>query len=276
MSKKPQRDAERARKERERKKCKHCERPESEGFSLWDMNEPFIKKFIKVKDLKIGELVACPLCGSKWFKNFHVRMEPRESVSLDFISEESLGELEAWNSRNLIPTTAQIKVLKKIKATPPDAYTNGSDYIRFPCKCVLKDGRTIDFCVIQFQQKPPDVYYQEEPPIYIDQVKEILPSEYTLSPRVRYATTQAQEIRMSYAPTTIKLPGGGYWTLNWTNHFFGTKKIKGKDIVETVSRYDLDSASESETGEFLDTRETIIYADWMDELLAYELDETSV
>lgn len=258
------------------KKCKHCDRPSAESYSRWGINEPFVKKFKKERDLKTGELVRCPLCESKWFKIIEPRNPNKDTVSLDFIPDESLEILEAWNSRKFSPTPEQLKVLKKIKATPPDIYGNSSEFITFPCKCVLKNGKVIDFCLIKFQKQPPGLATPlEKPPIYIDQVKEILPSEYTLSPKVRYATTRAMEVAMGFCPTAVRLPTGGYWVFSWTNNFFGSKKIKGKDITKVIEMEPSQGAKESETGKILNIKTTIIYGDWDDKLLQYELNEKS-
>lgn len=277
MSKKQSRNEARDFKERERNKCKHCGRPESTGFSLWEDGNPFIQAFKLKKKLKFGELVSCPLCNSFFIKLFDPRVKDSDTVSLDFISEETFSEIEIWENKELTPTSHQLKVLKSIGATPPDAYTNGNEFIRVPCKCILKDGRILDFCILQFQKLPPEINVQEKP-IYLDEVSEILPSEYTLSQKVRYATTQAEEIRNSYAPTVVRLPAGGKWIFNWTRNFFGSEKIKGKDIVEVLNEnpYDAKSAESSETGEFLDQTETIIYAHWKDEFLDLEIKEMKV
>jgi hypothetical protein len=260
-----------------KKICKHCERPDSTGYSLWDNKEPFIQKFQTVKKLNTGELVACPLCKSKWIKLFSPREKNSTTVSLDFVPEESLSVLDDWDSKTLVPTAAQKKVLKKIGATPPDIYTNGSEYIRFPCKCILKDGRTLDFCIIEFRRVAPGLEGTEKP-IYLDEVKEILPSEYTLSRKVRYATTRADEVTNSYAPTVVRLPSGGKYIFNWTNHFFASKKIKGSTIKQVLKEdaFDVVCADVSETGKFLSYEETYIYAHWNEDYLSMELNENNL
>ena len=244
MSKKQSRNEARDFKERERNKCKHCGRPESTGFSLWEDGNPFIQAFKFKKKIKFGELVSCPLCNSFFIKLFDPRVKDSDTVSLDFISEETFSEIEIWENKELTPTSHQLKVLKSIGATPPDAYTNGNEFIRVPCKCILKDGRILDFCILQFQKLPPEINVQEKP-IYLDEVR---------------------------------LPAGGKWIFNWTRNFFGSEKIKGKDIVEVLNEnpYDAKSAESSETGEFLDQTETIIYAHWKDEFLDLEIKEMKV
>jgi hypothetical protein len=254
------------------KVCKHCGRPDSVGFSLWEESNPFIQKFQFKRKLKFGDLVACPLCESFFIKLKDPRDINSDMISLDFISNEDLQDIEVWESKNLTPTPKQKKILKKIQATPPDIYTNGSEYIQFPCKCILKDGRVLELCILQFRRTPPQIEEKGEI-IYLDQVKEILESEYTLSPKVRFATTQAEEIRMSYAPTVVKLPKGGKYVFNWTNHFFATQKVKGKDIVTVLdeSPYDIEHASEKQTGKFLELEIHYVYAYWDSDLIKFEL-----
>lgn len=251
--------------------CKHCGRPSTTGYSAWENKDPFIQAFKLEKKLKYGEMVICPVCKSKWIKLFAPRMDSGY-VSLNPLQENDIAIFEEWNQNSYLPTKEQLKVLKKIGATPMDAYGNGSEYIQVPCKCILKDGREIDFCIVRFQRLPPmDV--ESKDIIYITDVKKILPSDYTLSPKVRLATAMAEEIRNSYAPTVVRLPTGGKWIFNWTHHFFGTTKIKGKDIVEVLNEDPFEARTESEAkmGSFLESNETIIYADWQEEYLELEI-----
>ncbi len=260
-------------KEKKNKKCRHCGRPETESFSLWQDSDPFIQKFQFQKELKFGELVACHLCESLFIKLRDPRyVENKNTVSLDFISNDKLKGLEEWESRNLSTTPKQQKVLKKIQATPPDCYTNGSEYIQFPCKCILKDGRVLEMCILQFRRTPPDIHNEGEI-IYLDQVKEILESDYTLPPKVRYATTRAQEMANGFAPTVVKLPTGGNYVFSWTRHFFASTKIKGKDIKTFLEEYPygVKNASEKEMGKILDIPIYYIYAHWDSNLLKFEI-----
>ncbi|MCB1179606.1 MAG: hypothetical protein KDK36_18655, partial [Leptospiraceae bacterium] len=220
--------------------------------------------------------VACPLCESKWFKYFKPREKKKEFVDVDFIDDKILKKIQVWNKTKYSPTKAQVEVLKKIGATPPDLYGNYSDLIQFPCKCVLKDGKELEFCIVTFAPSP--FINGLEKIIYISDVKSIKPSPYTLSPAVRYATTRADEIRMSYAPTVVELPTGGKHVFNWTNDFYATEKIKGSQITKVldIDPYDITTAGKSETGKNIKMKIHTIYADWDDEFLKYELNSKNL
>lgn len=259
------------------KECSHCGRPGTVSYTLWEKNDPFIRAFETEKKLKFGELVSCPDCSSHWQKLSDPRNKESTYVSLEFIPESSVPKLEEWDSMDLKTTSAQKKILKKIGATPPDAYTNGSEFIRFPCRCVLKDGRNLDMCTLIFRRSMP-VFEENENPIFLSDVKEILPSEYTLSKKVRYATSRAEEIRNSYAPTVVRLPTGGKFIFNWTTEFFGTKKIKGSQITEVLNEdpFETKTADEDEMGKSISSQEISIYGHWDDELLEFELNEKNL
>ena len=277
MSKKKKRDSEREYEEHKKTLCSHCERPDASSYSRWNRNDPFIRAFNTEMTMSFGDLVSCPKCKSKWMKLSNPRDKNSNYVSLDFISDESVKKLEDWELMDLKVTDEQKKVLKEIGATPPDAYTNGSEFIRFPCKCILKDGRKLDMCILEFRRVMPETDEEDEP-IFLNDVKEILPSEYTLSKSVRYATTQAEEIRNSYAPTVVKLPTGGKYIFNWTNHFFATTKIKGSEITQVLKEnpFDVKTADEDETGDWIASDRVYIYAHWDEELLEFELNENNL
>lgn len=273
MSKKKKKDHSR----NQAQECSHCGRPGTVSYSLWDSSDPFIKAFQIEKKLKFGDLVSCPECESRWLKLPNPRNKESNYVSLDFIPENSVPKLTEWDAMDLKVTAAQKKVLKEIGATPPDIYTNGSEYIRFPCKCILKNGRKLDMCILEFRRVLPETDGDREL-IFLNEVKEILPSEYTLSKKVRYATTRAEEIRNSYAPTVVKLPTGGKFIFNWTTDFFASKKIKGSEITEVLMEdpFEIKTADADEIGQLIPYNQTVIYAHWDDELLEFELNENNL
>lgn len=267
-----------ANREVEEPSCPHCQRPSTTGYGPYP-DDDFIKAFRTVRTLKNATtIVACPGCGSLWHKSRYFRFPEDTSVTLKFIPADALHFVDEWERRKLSPTAAQLLVLKEIGATPPDAYTNGSEFIQFPCQVRLKSGRTIDCCTIVFSAVPPGIDGPPgEMPLFLDDVDEIRPSPYTLPRHVRYATTQAHEIRMSFAPTVVRLPTGGFHVFNWTTNFFATTKIKGSDIHELapdVNPFTADTQS-SDSGEGLAVDTDMVYADWDSSLLGLEItDET--
>ena len=101
-----------------------------------------------------------------------------------------------WDTlRNLAPNVEIIRHLKKIGATPNSWFWSSP---QFPCKCILKDGEELDFCVVLALNAPPvDDYFQRPKQIggklferikrivFMDDVMSVGESEYALSKRLR-------------------------------------------------------------------------------------------
>lgn len=176
-----------------------------------------------VRKLKFGEHYSCIQCNTNWFLN-------ENNVLMEIIPSSRMDLVEEWNGRELVPSKQIVAELKRIGATPPDVHGNMAEFVQVPCKCLTKDGRVIDFCVVTFQMKPPiDDHYENV--IFIDEVADVSESEYALSPKVRKASSDAREARMGFAPTLVQSKRGKRFVLNWTTNFFEMSGIKGKDIV---------------------------------------------
>jgi hypothetical protein len=118
------------------------------------------------------------------------------------------------------------------------------------------------FVSISIQKKPPIgiCFHKEAIFYYLSDVVNIEKSEYTMPLNVRIATTQAEERRMSYAPTVLEAPNKKKFIVNWTNHFFKFEDINGCDMKVSKNQKDLD-------GEFfsLDFKEIMVVTDWSPE-----------
>lgn len=242
--------------------CKHCEN--STGFFHWAPQDPFILAFREVKPIKFGTLVSCPGCETLF--SLTAEAERADRVEMIRIEKDELPALEKWNSTPLVPTPEQLKTLQIIGATPPDIYTNGSGQILVPCRCILRDGTEIDYCLLRLQKLPPVKSNLGDARFYLlNEVKEIFPSDFALSQAVRYATTRAEEIRMSLAPTVVIGPDGTKYYFNWTNDFIAHNGWKG-DAIHTsdVSAAD---ALEVASGGLLTFEQPVTYliGDWQDE-----------
>lgn len=248
--------------------CRHC--ADSTGFSRWYANDKTILAFEKIRDIKFGALVACPGCGAVFAKTEEAESHGR--VEMNRIEKSEMPAIAAWENEILEPTLAQLAALKSIGATPPDLYTNGAGQIVFPCRVSLKNGEDLDYCLVRFQKLPPlksNLY--NSPYILLNEVADIFPSEFALSREVRYATTRAEEIRMSFAPTIVLGPDDKKYYLNWTNDFVDFQNWKGSDIRL--------SGDEGHTAMDIGARPlgpgsktvTFIIADWKDEYLVMRI-----
>ena len=253
------------------KKCKHCEG--SLSFWSWKANDKFILAFKEVKEIKFGSLVSCPECGNIYTKTAYP--VGRGNVQLNKIGKSELASVEKWNEVKLSPTKEQLKVLKEIGATPPDAYTNGSDTITFPCKVVLKNKKELDYCYLYFRMQPPlkSNLYGAKNYYLLNEVDTILPSEFALSKEVRYATTRANELQMSFAPTVVIGPDKKKYYFNWTNDFLDFNGWKG-DEIKLPKDYSFNYKKPPEGGIIPFNHEYyIIVGDWSKSLLKLRIED---
>lgn len=175
------------------------------------------------KELKFGEVYSCQVCETKWFLN-------DDKAFMEIMPTSQIEIVEEWNSRNLTPSRDIVSKLKKIGATPPDIFGNMSEFIDIPCRCTTKDGRNVEMCLVRFQKKPPlDEIYKEV--IFMDDVADIFESACALSPKVRVASSNADEVSMGFAPVFVQSRTGDEFILNWTQNFFEMSGYRGKDIV---------------------------------------------
>ena len=65
----------------------------------------------------------------------------------------------------------------------------------------------------------------------IDEVQEVLTSEFALSQEVREAAMNADEIRMLYSPTLVKNGEGDRFIINGRAYFMDYEGTKGCDIA---------------------------------------------
>ena len=136
------------------------------------------KHYKKNQSFEFGTIYLCPNCNTPWY--------------LDNI-ETTLASL--WNTKRInewqiIPkdlTSEQKAMFYSIKATPPDFYGNGRDFIDLPCKVILTNNKTLDFAMVRLQKDPPFInpYSHYKDYLTIDKVKKIEPSEYTLNTDLR-------------------------------------------------------------------------------------------
>ena len=120
-----------------------------------------------------------------------------------------------------------------IKATPPDFYGNGRDFIDLPCKVTLNNNEVVDFAVLRLQKDPPFInpYSHYKDYLTVDKLKKIEASDFTLSPELRLKTCQMREIRMGFTPTRVLGTNGIQYLLNGVTNFFDQDGIKGSELI---------------------------------------------
>lgn len=183
----------------------------------------------RVAAAKYGARYACVACGATWYLG-------DADQRMLFVPDDRLALFEAWSERSLEASLEILEMARSIGATPPDIYGNGRDYVQIPCRVTTRSGERLDRVLVSFQKMPPiplfDPGDMRLPTLrLLDEIERIEPSRYGLSAQVRYATAQASEWPMDFAPTKVCAPDGRIYVLNWTVDFFDLDGIAGEEIT---------------------------------------------
>ena len=215
--------------------CPHCDgRPvvmfnwkmahEKKGHEI----DKYVTYLQRERPLKTGSLYGCPTCDAKWYLDINEEM-------MWAIPTSRLGLLDEWNRKVLVPPQPLMKQLQRIGATPPDYYGNGRRYVCIPCVVLTTSGERIERALVSFQPTPPIEEWRSNVRL-LDDVASIEESQFALPREVRAATTNADEVRMGFAPTAIQGPHGEQFLLNWSVNFFQVGRLKGQNISLSPAR----------------------------------------
>lgn len=162
------------------------------------------------QDLGVGGVAACIFCGAQWYLDY-------DGERLSRIPEEAVPLVQRWASESQALSEKNLAALRRIGATPPDVYGNGSGSVRTPCGIVTTAGERIDAAIVCQQNRPP---FEHEPSRLASDIAEIYESPYALSLPVRIGTTRSHEVNNGFAPTVVRTPRGEMLLFNWTNNFY--------------------------------------------------------
>ena len=177
--------------------------------------------YVNPQKLKTGTLFQCKNCSSYWYLD-------ADEQFMNVVHEDKLDVIRAWSEKSLTLTEDQKKALGDIGVTPPDLYSNGSKFKETPCKVKTKTGELFEYAIVTIQSHAPFEEWREYR--LASEIEKISSSLYALPLEVRLATTQADEIRMGFAPTLVELSNGQRTILNWTTNFL---KINGVETSDT-------------------------------------------
>ena len=178
------------------------------------------------EELNHGKIYRQTDNGDLWF------VSPDIAIAR-LISESRLELFRVWDKQALLPDEKQLAVLQEIGGLPSSRYSIDPEYLNFPAAVITKSGERIDLCLFHFSKSPPYQRYFRKL-LLLNEAAVIEPSELALSHTLRLASTQADEIRMSFRPFMVKTKSGELLTYNGTTDFASTGAIKGSDIAEEV------------------------------------------
>lgn len=175
-----------------------------------------------IRSLKFGHLYQCPISQNYWFLD--------DDGSLMYsVASDKVELLWQWDSKPLVLTEPQIKVLSEIGATESDKYGNGKGEIKIPCMVRRTQDEVYDPTLVVITKMPP-IQPWKRGILLGSPAFSMAQSDFALPLNVRIATLNADEVSMGYAPTLVKSRDNQYFVLNWSKHIFAYGQLRGKDI----------------------------------------------
>lgn len=178
------------------------------------------------EEISFGKIHIRKDNGDLWYIN------PNDTIAR-FITNDQLDLFHKWDKQPLLPTDQQFDILKQIGGLPSSKYSLYPDNLQFPARVTTKSGQQVDLCLFHFSKSPPFQSYFKKV-LLLNDIAEVKPSDLSLSHDLRLASTQADEIRMSFYPFMVKTNTGRLLTYNGITQFASTGEIKGNEIIEEV------------------------------------------
>lgn len=240
--------------------CPYCE---NGGVSQFNWKRPSkdilagLPNIRFIQQLRCGKLFACAKCAGQWYLD-------EEARDMHFVFPECREAVGEWNRRRLVPGPGILDALQKIGASPRPLTGRAVPLIQIPCRCTVRDGKEIDFCLVTFQQMPP--LGKEIRTLFIDEVVAVSESSYALPRLVRFAASRTRESGMDLLPVYARAPGGQYFDFSWCQEFFEKDDIRGRDLVLVKdAEYGKMTPERAEPYDNLPDGITYVIADWQPE-----------
>ena len=197
-----------------------------------EINVPPPGAFVIFQSLRYGTLYRCKICGEVWY------LDGTEGM-MSFVQQARVPLILKWSEQEIVLSETILAKLDAIGRTPPDIFGNGCQYSETPCGVQTILGESIDLAVVSFQQHAPFESWRESR--LGSEIADVYESPYALPLDVRIATSQADELRMGFAPTTVEVPDGRQFTLNWRPNFWARSDCRASDVK--LSRQPVDWAN---------------------------------
>lgn len=227
--------------------CSHCDAGKTISFN-WDHAKTATRAddkrdlsiFVEPKPLRFGTLFRCKVCGSPWY------LSGDDPQMMSNVPRERIPLINQWNERPVVLSDEQVAILRKIGRTPSDVYGNRREFHETPCAIKTRQGEEIQMAIVSMQRHAPFEYWRNCR--LATDIAQISPSPFALPLAVRKATSQADEIRMGFAPTLVDLPGGKSIILNWAQNFFQRDGCDTSAIKVSSKEFDMGALPEIYSG----------------------------
>jgi hypothetical protein len=179
-----------------------------------------IAQFAQWEALRRGALYRCRACNEVWHLD-------GDAAWMTHVQAERLPLVFGWNRAPLILPPDLCDIIERIGPTPPDLYGNGKERRVTPCQVINRSGERFERAMICVQQDAP---VQDHMHFRLgSEIAEICESPFALPRAVREASSRADEMRMGFYPTLIKMLDGKRFVLNGMTSFMA---IQGYTAAE--------------------------------------------
>jgi hypothetical protein len=191
---------------------------------------PNVAAFVTPEPLRQGTLYRCRTCNRYWHLDAAKQM-------MSHVLEDRVSIIRAWDQKPILLSETIRNQLRLIGATPADIYGNGRQYTETPCCVETKDGERIDVAVVSIQLHAP--FEQSREYRLGSDIAHVYASSFALPLNVRVATSQAEELRMGFAPTLVEVQDHRRFILNWRESFFVKDGCDATQVKLSLGRIDL-------------------------------------
>jgi hypothetical protein len=216
--------------------CKDNSR--STGFSLEHYKRDYRFNFSLLNDFKYFSIFKCADCDTIWIldklsdNTFYTRIYYNNQIDL----------LHEWLRHTL--NANHLKNVAELIGSTSDMH------YEVPCKAILHDNSVLDYCILTKWSFHPKISWFSLPInrfIYADQVRQIEPSDYSISLNNRILMRNAQDtIFRDFVPLNLIITDDLYFqdegckTYYLDSNFLRYKDFKGSDIIDVnqnVAKY---------------------------------------
>jgi hypothetical protein len=180
-------------------------------------------------------IFQCKVCNQKYIYN------PETQTFSTLVDNQSIL-LEHWynyDNSNISDFYNQLKII----GSTPESFERiklygGLNNLNFPCKVLLKNNKTVDFCNLKFYSNPTfiDNIFDSSSIYFLHDVAEIYPSDYSFSKEIRFRihNNLSDDIIMpGYRDINVyglKNNNNEIFKIAASTDFFSKNQLKGADF----------------------------------------------
>jgi hypothetical protein len=199
--------------------CPVCYDKTISGFGKGALEADHNSKLDNVEEIENIQIYKCSKCQTFFYT---------EGVIYNTISLDKIQSLKKFAKWEMLLDKDTVAKLEQIGITQC-----WSLYKEVPAKIEHINGETYDFATFIISDTTPSGLNLEiyDKIIFIDEVKSIEPSKYSLSKEIRNKTEEAEEMGMGFYPTVLKTKNNEKIVINGRPLFFKNEHIVGSELT---------------------------------------------